>query len=77
MGSTVELLNAVSKKLECKSDADLARKLGLAPPTISKLRMGVLPVGPTLLINLNEETDFSIKELKALAGLPPATPMFV
>lgn len=73
MGSTNEFLDAVGKKLECKSDADLARKLYLSPPVISKLRNNKMSVGATLLINTHEETGFSIAELKKLAGITKVT----
>ena len=75
--STATLLEAVSNKLGVVSDAALARVLQLAPPVISKLRHGKLSVGPALLINCHEETGISIKDLKHLAGLPPAKPMRV
>ncbi|WP_295756094.1 hypothetical protein [Undibacterium sp.] len=49
-----------------KNDAALSRVLEVAPPVISKIRHGALPVGPTLLISAHEESGLSIKEMKAV-----------
>lgn len=62
-----DLLDAVMAKLDLKNDAALARTLEVAPPVISKIRHGRLPVGATLLIRMHEVTDIAIRELKAIA----------
>ena len=67
-----QLLDAVMTKLGLKNDAALARTLEVAPPVISKIRHGRLPVGATLLIRMHEVTDIAIRELKAIAT--PTTP---
>lgn len=61
-----KLIDALIKRMNLKNDAALSKKLGIQPPTISKIRHGVLVPGPTLLINMHEESGFSIKELKFL-----------
>lgn len=61
------LLDAVMAKLGLKNDAALSRALEVAPPVISKIRHGRLPVGATLLIRMHEVTDIAIRELKAIA----------
>lgn len=66
------LLDAVMAKLGLKNDAALARTLEVAPPVISKIRHGRLPVGATLLIRMHEVTDIAIRELKSIAT--PAAP---
>ena len=50
-----------------KNDAALARALEVAPPVISKIRHGRLPVGASLLIRMHEVFDVSIGELKRIA----------
>ncbi|UQV43413.1 helix-turn-helix transcriptional regulator [Janthinobacterium lividum] len=50
-----------------KNDAALARALEVAPPVISKIRHGRLPVGASLLIRMHEVFDVSISELKRIA----------
>ncbi len=67
-----KLLDAVTAKLGLKNDAALSRALDVAPPVISKIRHGRLPVGATLLIRMHEVTDIAIRELKAIAT--PAAP---
>ncbi|MFC7519080.1 hypothetical protein ACFQUU_29185 [Herbaspirillum sp. GCM10030257] len=62
------LLDIVIKKLNLKNDAALARTLEVAPPVLSKIRHGRLPVGATLLIAMHEETGLSIRELRDLMG---------
>lgn len=66
-----QLLDAVMAKLGLKNDAALAIALEVAPPVISKIRHGRLPVGATILIRMHELTDIAIRELKAIA-LPTA-----
>lgn len=60
------LLDAVAQKLGAKNDAALSRLLGVAPPQLSKIRRGRLPVGATMLLRLHEMTAMSIRELRAL-----------
>lgn len=62
------LLDFATKKLGLKNDAALARALEVCPPVISKVRNRHFPVGASLLIRLHEETDLSIRELRALMG---------
>lgn len=52
--------------MSLKNDAALSRVLEVAPPVISKMRSGALPVGPTLLISAHEESGLSIKEMKTV-----------
>lgn len=56
------------KKLECKNDAALCRKLEIQPPVISKIRHKKLPIGDSLLIRLHEETGIGTKQIKAEIG---------
>jgi hypothetical protein len=62
------LLNDLIKKFQLKNDAQLAAKLDVAAPVISKIRHHQLPVGPTMLLRMHEESCLSIKELRALMG---------
>lgn len=60
------LLDALLEKLNLKNDAALSRALEVAPPVISKLRHGALPIGPTILIRIHEVTHLGIREMRAL-----------
>ncbi len=62
------LLTGMIKKLNLKNDAALSRALEVAPPVISKIRHGRLPVGASLLIRMQEISDLSIKELRDMMG---------
>ena len=60
------VLDAVISKLKLKNDAALSRVLEVAPPVISKIRHNTLPIGATILLRMHEESEFSIRELRAL-----------
>ncbi len=62
------LLNALKEHLGLKNDSALSRALEVAPPVISNIRYGRLPVGATLLINMHEVSGIHIKQLRALMG---------
>lgn len=62
------LLDTLIERLNLKNDAALSRTLGVAPPVISKIRHGRLPVGASMLIRMHEETGLNIKELRELMG---------
>lgn len=65
-------LNGLRDQTDRKNDAALSRALEVAPPVISKIRHGRLPIGASLLIRMYEVTDIAIRELKAIAT--PAAP---
>ncbi|WP_211474804.1 hypothetical protein [Collimonas humicola] len=62
------MLDVVLQEQNLKNDAALAREIQVAPPTISKVRNEVQPLGSSLLVKLHELTGKSTKEIKALAG---------
>ncbi len=64
------VLDAIIAKLRLKNDAALSRVLEVAPPVISKIRHNTLPIGATLLLRMHEESEFSIRELRALMVKP-------
>jgi hypothetical protein len=62
------LLDTLQRLFNVKNDRQLATKLDLQPPLLSKLRNKRIDAPPEFLIHLNEETNFSIRELRALMG---------
>lgn len=60
------LLDTVIERNNLKNDAALSRALGVAPPVISKIRHGVLPVGATIIIGIHETFNMPIRDIKAL-----------
>jgi plasmid maintenance system antidote protein VapI len=63
-----QLLDGVLAHLNLKNDAALGRVLEVAPPLISKIRNARQMVSSALLIRLQEETNLSIRELRAMMG---------
>src|SRR6476469_7777352 len=63
-----QLLDALLQNMQLKNDAALSRKLEVAPPVISKIRHGRLPVGASMLLRMHEESGLSIRELRDLMG---------
>ncbi|MBI3712622.1 MAG: hypothetical protein HY253_06635 [Burkholderiales bacterium] len=59
-------LDLLLATMTLKNDAGLSRVLEVAPPVISKIRHGRLPVGASMLISAHEESGLSIKEMKAV-----------
>ncbi|HYD93944.1 MAG TPA: hypothetical protein VEC01_01365 [Noviherbaspirillum sp.] len=62
------LLDTLMAKLGVRSDAALARALGMPASTISKVRHRLMPVNSSLLLAAHEATELSIRELRGLLG---------
>jgi hypothetical protein len=63
------LLDRLKELLLLRNDTELAIALQTTPGLISKVRHGKLPVSDWLLISMHEESELSIRELRALNGL--------
>lgn len=61
-----EYLNIVKFERNLKNDAALARALDVNPPTISKLRNGVLPLSPFIMLRLHERLNMDIHEMREM-----------
>lgn len=61
-----DVLDWARWSLQLKSDAALAGRLAVAPPTLSKIRHGVLPLGPGLMVRLLEATGAHLQDLPTL-----------
>jgi plasmid maintenance system antidote protein VapI len=66
------LINAALNAGNLKNDAALARLIDVAPPVISKIRSGRLPVGPSMILKLHEHPDLkmSLGDIRKLAAQP-------
>ncbi|QBE66810.1 hypothetical protein [Pseudoduganella lutea] len=62
------LLDTLAERLSAKNDAALSRALEVAPPVLSKIRHGRLPVGATILLRMHEASGIPIRELRDLMG---------
>ena len=62
------LLDTLQRVFGVKNDRQLATLLDVAPPLLCKIRHAKLDAPSWFLIHLNEETNFTIRELRALMG---------
>jgi len=62
------MLDTLMVKLRTKSDAALARALGVPASTISKVRHRQMAVNSALLLAAHEATEISIRDLRNLLG---------
>lgn len=65
-----DLLDRVAADLGATTDAQLAQKLGIDRPRISKFRHAALEVSDGALIRMNEVTGLAIGDMRELMGLP-------
>jgi len=61
-------LDTLQQVFGVKNDRRLALRLGVAPPMLCKIRHNRIDPPDWFLIHLNEETNFSVRELRALMG---------
>jgi hypothetical protein len=62
------LLDTLQRVFNVTNDRQLAIRLDVAPPLLCKIRGKKLEAPSWFLIHLNEETNFTIQELRALMG---------
>lgn len=62
------LLDTLQHLLGARNDRQLATRLGTEPAQICKIRKRRVPVAAALLISMHEETDLSLRQLRALMG---------
>ena len=60
------LLDEIMELMCLKNDAALAKLLNVAPPVISKIRHGKLPIGATIALSIHEETGMSFDLIKGI-----------
>jgi transcriptional regulator with XRE-family HTH domain len=63
------LLDSVILRQRLKNDAELSRRLMLAPSSISKIRRGRNIASDEILLRIHEVFDISIAELKLLMAM--------
>lgn len=49
-----------------KNDAALARLLKVAPPVVSKIRHGKLPVGPSMILYIHEHMNLPVWNIRQM-----------
>jgi plasmid maintenance system antidote protein VapI len=66
------LFDVIIARFQLKNDADLAHKLRVAPPVVSKIRHERLAIGPTLILRMHEIFGLPVEEIRAVGNLPRA-----
>ncbi len=62
------LLDALLLHQNLRTDADLARALEINPSVISKIRNAKARISASLLLEIHEMTEMSIRDLRKLMG---------
>jgi hypothetical protein len=61
-------IDRLIRRLGLRSSSALARKVGISPSVISKVRHRRLAVSGEILLKIHEETDIPIRELRHMMG---------
>ena len=64
------LLDDAQRIASIRNDRTLARELGAAPSSVSRVRSAHLCIGATLIISIHELTGWSVRYIKARLNLP-------
>ncbi len=62
------LLDSVITKHSLKNDAALARFFKVAPPVISKIRHGRMPVGDSIILKCHEIAGMAVSTVRVYIG---------
>lgn len=66
--SPARLLDFLQKQLNLQGDGALSRKLKVASSVIRKIRHGVLPIGASMLLWMQEATGIHVEDLRRQMG---------
>lgn len=58
------LFDSLKDEFNIKNDAALARDLSLAPPQISKVRNGLVPVNDSLILRIHEAFGVPVQVIR-------------
>lgn len=61
-----KFVDGLLRKCQIKNDAALCRILEIAPPRISKIRHGKIPISADLILRIHDTLALSIKEIRKL-----------
>lgn len=64
------LLNIMAKNLKVRSDASLARYLGVGAPMICRIRQKKMAINGNILVRMHDASGVSLDELRRIAGIP-------
>jgi hypothetical protein len=63
------LLDQLIARFGLKNDAELSRRLEVAPPVISKIRRRRMPIGDSMLLNMHETFGLAVSDLRVLGAV--------
>jgi len=69
-GSGAKLIEFLITQFKRKNDAHISRDLMVAPPVISKIRNGHLPIGDSFVLAIHERYGVDVKTIRDQAGVP-------
>ena len=61
------LIDHLRREYKIRTDADLAKLLGVRPPAISKLRHGTSALTPSIILKIHETFNMPVKEIRRIA----------
>lgn len=61
------LIDHLRREYELRNDAELAKRIGVKPPAISKLRHGTSALTPAIILKIHEAFDMPVKEIRRIA----------
>lgn len=61
------LIDHLRREYKLRTDADLAKQIGVKPPAISKLRHGTAALTPAIILKIHEAFDMPVKEIRRIA----------
>ena len=61
-----KLFDTIIAEYNLKNDSEMCKRLEVTPPVVSKMRVGKLPVGPVMILNIHETFGMPIKRIKEL-----------
>lgn len=61
------LINYLRREYELRNDAELAKRIGVKPPAISKLRHGTAALTPAIILKIHEAFNMPVKEIRRIA----------
>lgn len=64
------LLDKASRELGARNDSQFSQILERNAATISRIRSRTAPITPDLMVQIMDRTNWSIKEVRELAGIP-------
>jgi transcriptional regulator with XRE-family HTH domain len=60
------VIDHLLKRYEIKTDAALAKRLGLKPSAISKIRSGMMSVNPTFILAAHENLGIAVYRIREI-----------